>query len=498
MHCSHNFATSATQLFSTFTGNNPLQAIMADMDRAPFWDLKKGWSLLDETETRKVRFEKKGKPRSEVLPCDGTNTMEFLIALTLPQFEEAYKEQDWTAAEAYTQFAKCLTGELRVAWDETLDKEFPRDDERTDANWERAKDTFIRRYLNCKRPRDVQLRSLEHKYKKDVMEPPPSHFRRFKESLRNSLKLPQGVKADPSTEEVKEWYFGTFCKQHRRLFLTSGVGKDDLANSTMEEITDYMRLLYDTDMADGTVAKFLIHKERSRNGQQSRNGGSKPYRRNAAYSQRRDANKWDRRKDGSPDRKSYRSNGSSRNGRESSRRSHDDRRKPKSSYDSRRGRDDKRERRPDKKPEHYRSDKQDCKLHRPCKHTYEECSQNPRNQKKKSYSRSSSRREESHHQDHDESSVASSRSSRSEASSHSSSHSRSDDSSHSADNFHAHGSFTESDDEIKKIPRKTKKEERIPRKPKASRKKEKAVPAPNRRRHILDDSDESDDEFSGK
>ena len=128
----------------------------------------------------------------------------------------------------------------------------------------------------------MQLRSLEHKYKKEVMESPSAHFRRFKESLRNSLKLLQGVKADPSPEKVKEWYFGTYCKQHRRAFLTSGVGKDDLNNSTMEEITDFMRLLYDTDMADGTIAKFMIHKERSKNGQQSRNGGNKPYRRNAA------------------------------------------------------------------------------------------------------------------------------------------------------------------------------------------------------------------------
>jgi hypothetical protein len=31
------------------------------------------------------------------------------------------------------------------------------------------------------------------------------------------------------------------------------------------------------------------------------------------------------------------------------------------------------------KPQFYRSDKRDCKVHKPCKHTWEEYSANPRN-----------------------------------------------------------------------------------------------------------------------
>ena len=459
---------------------------MADLEREPFWGQNKAWSLSDEQETRKVRFENRGKTRSEVIPCDGALSIEFLLALTLPQFEVAYKEQGWTPSEAYEKFGKCLTGDMKVAWEETLDKDYPDEmADRTDANWESAKDAFIKKYLNCKRPRDVQLRDLEHNYRKAVEVTPESHFRRFRESLRNALKLPAGVVPDPGDELLKEWYFRTFCKPHRHAFITSGVGKEDLANSSLEDITEYMRLMHNSDMADGTIATLLNLKKKSSKGSSTRNGGDKPYRRNAHYNKGRDNNRWDRRRDGSPPHKSYRGNDRERSSRNSSRR--DDNRhsgRDHSGRDSRRsGRDDKREHRGrgDRKPEFYRSDRKDCKLHKPCAHTYEECSKNPRNARG-----SSSRRQESHHQDHDESSVASSSSNRSQSSSGSRS-------SHSADdNYHIHGSWS-NDSEEYKIPRRKKK---IAKKPKKAKKQPKKV-----RRRILEDSDsdgsETRDEFAG-
>ena len=88
---------------------------MADLDREPFWGKEKAWSHSDALETRKVRFEARGKPRSEVIPCDTSFTMEFLLALTLPQFEQAYFEQGWDQDDAYTQLTKCLHGDMKVA-----------------------------------------------------------------------------------------------------------------------------------------------------------------------------------------------------------------------------------------------------------------------------------------------------------------------------------------------------------------------------------------------
>lgn len=461
---------------------------MADLEREPFWTQQKAWSLSDEQETRKVRFESRGKTRSEVIPCDGTLSIEFLIALTLPAFEIAYKEQGWTPSEAYEKFGKCLTGDMKTSWEETLDKDYPDESDRTDGNWEAAKDSFIKKYLNCKRPRDVQLRDLEHNYRKAIAVTPEAHQRRFKESLRNALKLPAGVVPDPGDELLKEWYFRTFCKPHRHAFITSGVGKDDLANSTMEEITEYMRLMHNSDMADGTIASLLNLKKKSRNGSVNRNGGEKPYRRNARYNKGRDDNRWDRRRDGSPPHKSSRGNDRERSSRHVSRR--DERRHGRdhrSSRDDRR-RDEKREhrRRDDRKPEFYRSDRKDCKLHKPCAHTWEECSKNPRNARG-----SSSRRQESHHQDHDESSVASNGSTRSQ----SSQSSRSSRSNQSADdNYHIHGSWS-SDSEGYKIPRKTSKV----RFRKATKKPKKAKKQSKKARHrILEDSDSDEsDEFAG-
>jgi len=107
---------------------------MADLEQEPFWGQQKAWSLTDEQETRKVRFETRGKTRSEVIPCDGALSIEFLLALTLPQFEVAYKEQGWIPSDAYEKFGKCLTGDMKVAWEETLEQEFPADNERTDVN----------------------------------------------------------------------------------------------------------------------------------------------------------------------------------------------------------------------------------------------------------------------------------------------------------------------------------------------------------------------------
>ena len=97
---------------------------MANMDREPFWGYKKTYSLKDKQDLRNIRFEACGKPRSEVTPCDGTFDLEYLYLLTLPQFEMSYKEQQWPAANAYTQFGKRLSGDMKVAWDKMLDKHF--------------------------------------------------------------------------------------------------------------------------------------------------------------------------------------------------------------------------------------------------------------------------------------------------------------------------------------------------------------------------------------
>ena len=260
---------------------------MADLDCKPFWGRNKKWTSEDEMDPRKVRYEGgRNKTRSEVMPCDGNFGIEFYLANTLPQFAIAYKVQQWSEAEGYSQFTKALVGDMKIAWEETLEQDFPDESDRTGANWDRANYTFVKKYLNCKRPRDVQLRHHETGYAKPPDQDTAPHFRRFKESLRNTLKLPKGVKPDPTDEKVKEWYFRTYCKKHRYAYLKTG---KELENSTMEEITEFMRLQHESDVEDGTI-KRMAYEKANRNGRHNRNGGAeKPFRRNASYGRSNDS-----------------------------------------------------------------------------------------------------------------------------------------------------------------------------------------------------------------
>jgi len=131
-------------------------------------------------------FENSTKIRSEVIPNNGLNGIEFFIALTMPQFQEAYKEQQWTETEGYTQLTKVLNGTLKTAWEETLKADYSEDSSRTDANWDVVIDKLIVRFLNCKKPRDVQWYWHETSYTKHLFDSTDNHFRYFKESIRHA------------------------------------------------------------------------------------------------------------------------------------------------------------------------------------------------------------------------------------------------------------------------------------------------------------------------
>ena len=54
-----------------------------------------------------------------------------------------------------------VNGDIRVAWDETVNVDYSDDSNKTTKNFKIAQDKFIMRYLNCTRPQDVILRFLE-------------------------------------------------------------------------------------------------------------------------------------------------------------------------------------------------------------------------------------------------------------------------------------------------------------------------------------------------
>ena len=89
--------------------------IMADSECKAFWTQRKEWGPSIETFIRKQRFENSSKVRSEVIPNDGTNGIEFFIGLTYPQFFQSNVEQKWSQVEGYSQLAKVLNRTLKTA-----------------------------------------------------------------------------------------------------------------------------------------------------------------------------------------------------------------------------------------------------------------------------------------------------------------------------------------------------------------------------------------------
>ena len=108
---------------------------MTDIDRKPFWTQKKTWEPSLETTVHPYKFENRQKVKSEVLPNDGTNGIEFFLALTLLQFKTAYVEQGWTTRNCYEQLTKVLSGAMRTTWEEVLESDaFKEASECSDAN----------------------------------------------------------------------------------------------------------------------------------------------------------------------------------------------------------------------------------------------------------------------------------------------------------------------------------------------------------------------------
>ena len=109
---------------------------MTDINRKPFWTQQKAWDASEEKAIHPFKFENANKVKSEVIADDGTNGIEFFIALTLPQFNRAHAEQGWQPRERYEQFAKVLGGDMRTTWEEVLETDYRSNStNRTNNNW---------------------------------------------------------------------------------------------------------------------------------------------------------------------------------------------------------------------------------------------------------------------------------------------------------------------------------------------------------------------------
>lgn len=175
----------------------------------------------------------------EVTPDLGKYGIEFLLALTMPQYNTPRKEQEWTGKEMFDHFSQVVTSDSKTDWEETLKQDYHGETEGTGQNWTNAMDKFMRRYLNCHKPRDIMLRFMEGRCTKKALMPVIVHMCCWKESLHHMKKLPKGVKPNPMEEEIKEWFYRSFCKPHHREFIVAG---NKLDNKTIKDSGEFMRL----------------------------------------------------------------------------------------------------------------------------------------------------------------------------------------------------------------------------------------------------------------
>jgi hypothetical protein len=250
-------------------------------------------------------------------------------------------------------------------------------------NFHRAIQIFIQQTLNKKKPRDRQYIYMQpggdYVFQKLMMQSPVEHLHRFKEMIRMAVALPAGDMHPPNQALQLEWVYMSFHKEDRAKYVESG---QCLADEILESLAEYFDNIFNSQVADGSLAKKrerqikqcvrckMRHELCKRYNEKVRQVTEQRYRGDGCH------NKW-------PD-KYCRSNFKWQD------RGNCDRR---DTYDKR---DKKRD---DKTPPDC-SDKafKPCSVHGPkSKHTSEECYKNPRNDKRQLQDKK--RPHEAHHND---------------------------------------------------------------------------------------------------
>ena len=91
--------------------------------KPPIFLLERTWDDLTKL-PEKHKFQGGGiKP--EVHIDSGTFGMEFFLVKTLPQFNEAGRQLDWTWPQSFLEFEKVLGDSYQTSWHEVLAEHFP-------------------------------------------------------------------------------------------------------------------------------------------------------------------------------------------------------------------------------------------------------------------------------------------------------------------------------------------------------------------------------------
>ena len=185
----------------------------------PFFMLECAWE--GQTLPDKENFERydsnNQRQKGPVTPDYGNYGVEYTLAITLTEFQDMQKAFQYTGAAIFRELRKCLKSNRQVAWDNLVTSDYPNESGRNATSWKTAINKWLKKITQCDKPRDVQLRYLADRFacKKDLHKDCAEHHLRWEQVLNNSLMLPSGNQPDPTDEIKKEWYYLTYCKQHR-------------------------------------------------------------------------------------------------------------------------------------------------------------------------------------------------------------------------------------------------------------------------------------------
>ncbi len=164
-----------------------------------------------------------------------------------------------------------LQGYHRTAWKQVLHEHFlePVDvtvpvtaeqDHNQEENFHQAIQLFIQQTLTKKKPQDRQYIYLQpsgdHVFQKLMMQTPMDHLRRFEEMIQTAETLPVGDMHPPNQVLQLQWFYMSFHKEDRAKYVESG---RCLVEETLELLAEYFDNIFNSQVADGSLAKKRKH-----------------------------------------------------------------------------------------------------------------------------------------------------------------------------------------------------------------------------------------------
>ena len=241
---------------------------------------------------------KAGVVSSDIQQNDGTS-IEHLLAVLVPSIHNLAVEDDQgnKDSDLFKLFGDTLTGNAHNIFLDCLKQGNWDDSMKSQAGaFKKFLEMYLKKYTTSTNMKDTMFRYLEHGAKKPFDQSPGDFLMRFN-LLYQSSQYFEGKKQCPPADELKDWYMSCYPKTY---VLQYAKNKDYEAQD-IEEITQYMQMLHQEDVNNGTIDKRkreLRVKKRNRDDDDSRSRRSGKSNRDARRRERRHDDRRDDRRSG--------------------------------------------------------------------------------------------------------------------------------------------------------------------------------------------------------